>query len=47
MQAENQEPDDEATRWLDERNQALIGELAELLDVEAGLTSIINSPNVT
>lgn len=49
MNEESQELDGEATtRWLEERHHTLLAEMTEVLDVEAGLTSIISdSPDAS
>ncbi|MFH8791627.1 hypothetical protein [Streptomyces sp. NPDC017941] len=36
--------DDAVTRWLGEHSGALLDEVIEMLDIEAGLTSIISDP---
>ncbi|MEU5428531.1 hypothetical protein ACH4UT_10385 [Streptomyces sp. NPDC020799] len=41
---EKSQMDGEVARWLGEQHCALLGELGELLDVEAGLTSVIGDP---
>lgn len=45
MSDESQVLDDDAvTRWLGEHNSALLDEVIEVLDIEAGLASIISDP---
>ncbi|MFI1183492.1 hypothetical protein ACH4UT_28655 [Streptomyces sp. NPDC020799] len=41
----NGQLDGEVTRWLGERYRVLLDELGGLMDIEAGLASIIGDPS--